>query len=138
MAIQAKKRAFTLLEVLVASTFLMLGLVSSIQIFASGLRFSRSLKIKTAAMGIAQEKVEKIIALGYENIPAGASPKEKFSLDSSSFLSLFYTQSAISFLDSNLSDSTSDTGLKKIQVEVFWEHEGKENSEKITTMLAKR
>lgn len=136
--LQKNNKAFTLLEVVIAASFLTLGLVSSIQMFAAGLQFSRSMKLKAMAAGIAQEKMEGAFSLGYDDVGIGKSGRERFSVDSTSPFYGFETQTEIFYADSNLNISGSDAGLKRIQVDVFWNESNGEKSEQVVALMADR
>jgi len=130
--------AFTLVEVLVAATIVALALTAIFQTFSMGMEVSYNAERETVAVALAQEKIEGTLALGYDNIPVGISNKEKFSADTESPFYSFEHQLEISFINANLEESATDTGLKKIKVNIFWPNRGGEKEENLILLIAKK
>jgi len=133
-----QKKAFTLVEVLVAAAVMALALTAVSQTFSMGMELSYNAEKETMAVALAQEKLEETLSLGYDNISVGESERERFSDDSESHFYAFENQVEVSYMNENLEESVSDTGLKKIKVNVFWPSRGGEEEENLTLLIAKK
>ena len=131
-------KAFTLVEVLVAAAIVALALTAISQTFSMGMVVSYNAERETVAMALAQENIEETMALGYDNISVGASNRERFSDDTESTFYAFEHQLEVSFMNVNLEESVTDTGLKKIKVNVFWPNRGGEKVESLILLIAKK
>jgi len=107
---------FTLLEVMVAILVLTIGIVAVLQIFPLALSIEMSNQMETQGTLLCQEKIEEKISKAYRDVAIGietedilSPPFEKFS-----------RETKISYVDTNLAITTSDLGLKKIEVMVCW------------------
>ncbi|TRZ77654.1 prepilin-type N-terminal cleavage/methylation domain-containing protein [bacterium] len=131
-------KSFTLIEVMVAAAIVAIALVAVSQTFSMGIELSYSAEKETMAVALAQEKLEETIALGYDNILEGVSLRERFSDDSESHFYAFENQVEVNYIDVNLEESISDTGLKKIKVNVFWPNRKGEKEENLILLIAKK
>ncbi len=129
---------FTLIEVMVAAVIVALALTAVSQTFSMGIELSYNAEKETMAMALAQGKLEETIALGYDNISEGISEREKFSNDSESHFYAFENQVEVDYMDTNLEKTSSDTGLKKIKVNVFWPNRKGEKEENLVLLIAKQ
>ena len=118
---------FTFLEVIVAISILAIGIVAILQIFPLALNIEKLNQMETQAVFLAQEKVEEEKSKAYQDIQIATeiedslpSPFEKFS-----------RETRITYVDSDLVATTSDLGLKKIEVEVRWQSPLKLREDKV-------
>lgn len=111
----------SLIETMVALLILMVAFVSLIQSFPFSQTIVKTAENSTKAAYLAQNELEQLLALGYDNIPVGTvETKQRLSDDSADYLYYFQRQTAVSYLDSNWQASVSDTGMKKISVTVYY------------------
>ncbi|MCL5011037.1 MAG: prepilin-type N-terminal cleavage/methylation domain-containing protein [Patescibacteria group bacterium] len=108
---------FTLIEALLAIFVFMVGVAAILQIFPLSLNLNSVNEKQTQAVFLAQAKIEEIKSQSYWGIAVGvlneaklASPFDKFS-----------RKTTVSFVTSDLTATTSDTGLKEIDVQVSWQ-----------------
>jgi len=133
-----QEKAFTLVEVLVAAAIMALALTAVSQTFSMGMELSHNAEKETMALALAQEKLEETLSLGYDNIPVGESERERFSEDLENHFYAFENQVEVSYMNENLEESISNTGLKKIKVNVFWPSRRGEKEENLILLIAKK
>lgn len=116
MKLNKKDAGFTFLEVMVAILVLTIGIVAVLQIFPVGFSVEKASQMRTQGSLLAQEKIEEFTAKAYQSLAVGIvteavlpSPFEKFS-----------RETKINYVDAGLQEAGSDTGLKKIEITVFW------------------
>lgn len=110
-------QGFTLLEVIIAIAVLTLGIVMILQVFPLGFRVEKGTQMQTQAVLLAQEQIEELSSKAYQDITVGTTtenslptPFEKFS-----------RQTKISYVNADLEEVAVETGLKKIEVIVWWQ-----------------
>lgn len=133
---KSARNGFTFLEAMIAMVLLIVGIVTVLQIFPLAFGIGISNQKETQATMLCQEKIEEINSKNYREIQVGIqtedplpSPFEKFS-----------RETKVSYVDNNLQATTSDTGLKKVEVEVWWSSffpAGKKQI-KVTTLIAEK
>ena len=110
------QKGFTLVEILVAILVFVIGITAILQAFIVG--FQEEIVNKRATQGtfLAQQKLEEINSLAYNQIEIGTTtesslppPFEKFS-----------RTTIVSYVADDLTATTTDTGLKKVEVKVAW------------------
>lgn len=131
------KKSFTLVEVLVSASILAVGLVSVIGTFSVGMKYSSNAKQSAQAVGIMQEAMESAIALGYD-VAVGAGDKVRFSENPENPFYSYQTKTDAAFVDGNLNEIETDSGLKKITVSVFWNVSGVEKKDEAVTLIARQ
>lgn len=111
-----KQQGFTFLEAIIAMLVLTIGIVAVLQVFPTAFSLEMANQMETQASFLAQEKMEVITNTTYQSIAIAidtetplAVPFEKFS-----------RETTVVYVDADLLDSVSDTGLKKITVRVWW------------------
>ena len=131
-----EEKGFTILEAVVAISVLIIGIIAVLQVFPLALNVEKLSETETQASLLAQEKIEEKISWSYQDIAVGVeiedslpSPFEKFS-----------RETKINYVDSNLATTTSDLGLKKIEVTVRWKSPLRieEKSVELITLIAKK
>lgn len=130
---------FSIIEILAAITFLTVGIFAIAKIFPFGIQISQNAEDRTIAATLAQDKIEELISSGYEGIAIGII-EAKQEIPSGSFGDKynFYRQTIVSFVDGDLADSVSDTGMKKIEVTVFWNSGGNEKNLVLKRLISRR
>lgn len=127
---------FTFLEVIIAISVLIIGILAVLQVFPLALNIEKFNQMETQAVFLAQEKIEEKISGTYQNIQITTeiedslpSPFERFS-----------RETKIVYVDSDLGDAILDLGLKKIEVTVRWQSPLKlrEKSVNLITLIAEK
>lgn len=128
---------FTLIETLIALAVFTIAVVYLVGVFPIGLNSSLSSQRKTAAVALAQAKVEEIIGSQYLNVAVGQT-REASLLSIDSDFSRYSRTTAVSYVDGNLQTVGTDAGLKKIQVEVFWKDRANQSTSSVNliTLIA--
>ena len=121
-------QGFSLVEALMAIVVLVIGVLGVIQLFPAGLNSAKMSKEKTIATHLVQAKLEEYESASYDDIASEA--RTPVSTDPNDQYYKYGRQSQVNYINSDLTQSATDNGLKKIIVTVFW-HEG--GTEKNTT-----
>ena len=111
------------MELLIAVSLFSFGMLSVIQIFPINRRYLTQSAQTTQAAFLAQEQMEIIRELPYSSITTGTfEARHTVGTGTSDPLNQFERQTVVSFVDSSndWAASGSDTGLKKIDVTVYW------------------
>jgi prepilin-type N-terminal cleavage/methylation domain-containing protein len=116
---QKNKSGFTLIEALMAIVVLTIGILGVIQLFPAGLNSAKLSKEETIATNLVQAKLEEDKANSYDNVISEA--RAKVSTNPSDQNYNYERISDITYLNSDMTQSTNDTGLKKIIVTVYWQ-----------------
>lgn len=119
-------RGFTLVEVLVAISVLAIGVLAVASFFAISSGLSRTASNASIASDLAQGYVDQTISQSYAEIVVGQTPSTQVSTTPNDPLSNFSEQTTVTLVNSDLNNSATDVGLKKIEVVISY-HEGKTN-----------
>lgn len=110
------QKGVSFLEAIVAIFIFTVGFVGLLQVFIFSFGVEISNQRQSQAAFLAEEKLENLLALSYEDVVNGifqenslVDPFEQFS-----------RKTTIIFLNSALEESAVDNGFKKITVEVNW------------------
>ncbi len=132
------KKAFTLIELMVAIFVLSIGILTVLAIFPLGIQVIKSSEMVTIGIQLSQEKIEEIISTPYEAISLGESSEMALSPPFDSY----WRETRVSYVNPALDFQEVDTdkGIKKIEVTVFWKSPFKviEKSIKLVTLISKR
>jgi len=130
------QRGFTFIEAMIAILIFALGVVVVLQVFPLAFGIEIANQRETQASLLCQEKIEEISSLTYPEIKVGVQTEDPLSPP----FNKFSRETIINYLDANLEATSSDLGLKKIEVKVWWRSffpaGGKQV--KITTLIAER
>jgi len=107
---------FTFLEVIIAISILTIGIVAVLQILPLALNIGKLNQMETQAAFLAQEKIEEKISIAYQDIQVTTETEDSLP----SPFERFSRETKIIYVDSDLAATTSDLGLKKIEVTVRW------------------
>lgn len=80
---QSKQEGFSLIEVMVALTFLAIGLLGVAQMIPAGLAGVTQARVRTNAVQAAQAKIDELRITDYENVVAGnySETVDNYTLD---------------------------------------------------------
>lgn len=134
------KQGLGLLEIIIATAILAVGILGIIRAFPQGLATSREQETLVIAGQLSQAKLEEMAGLSYAEITVGSvEDRVQVTADSGDPLYKFLRSAAVALVDQNLNESQTDIGLKKITVTVFWPSVfGTEKSQSVTTLVSER
>jgi len=119
--IYKNQTGMSLLEIMVSLSILVVTFITLMQSFPMALAINKTSENATKASYLAQEKLEEINSFGYNNIAVGTiEAKHRLSNISTDYLYYFQRETTVNYVDSNLQNSVSDTGLKKISVTIYY------------------
>lgn len=135
-----KKNGFSIIEALVAIAILALGLLAVLGVFPLTLQVNKEGERLSLASVYARAKLEQVSELSYDDVTAGVfETRAKLSNDSADPAYYLERQTIVSYVNSDLQTSVSDTGFKKIEVTVFWTNQhGQDSFYILTTLLANK
>lgn len=131
----------SLIETMVALLILMVAFIGLIQSFPFSQSIVKTAENSTKAAYLAQNELEQLLALNYDDIPMGTiEVKQRLSADPTNYLYYFQRQTVVSYLDGNWQSSDSDTGMKKISITVYYTNSisKQENSYNISALASQR
>ena len=108
---------FTFLEVIIAISVLIIGIIATLQIFPLALNIEKLNQMETQAVFLAQENIEEKISRVYQDIQIITETEDPLSFP----YERFSRETRVIYVDSDLATTTSDLGLKKIEVTVRWQ-----------------
>lgn len=112
---------FSLIEVMVAFSILTIVFIFILSSFPFALSVTKGAENSSLASYLAQEKIEELNSLSYENVNAGMiEVKHRLSSDPSDYLYNFQRETEVIYVNGNLSQESSDQGLKKISINVYY------------------
>lgn len=133
MSTLSTNRGFTLVEATVAIVILSIGIFSVIQFFPFSIKIIGDSQNLTLASNLALSKLEETRSLNYEDITVGTiEAKTRVSSDPADYLYNYQRETIVELLDSTLTVTQTDVGLKKITSTVYW-RSAVGNIEKSTT-----
>ena len=127
---------FTFLEVIVAISVLIIGVIAVLQVFPLALNIEKLNQMETQAVFLAQEKIEEKISRVYQDLEVTTETEDSLP----SPFERFSRETKIIYVDSDLGDATLDLGLKKIEVTVRWQSplRFREKSVNLITLIAEK
>lgn len=135
------EKGMSLVEIMVAFSILSVAFMAISYSFPFGLTINKSAESSTIASFLAQDKVEEIISLGYDNTNVGnIEVRHKLSDNEDDYRFVYEREANISYVDSDLNYSFDDVGLKKISVTVYYINSISKqvDSYNITTLISRR
>lgn len=128
------KKAFTIIEVIVALTVFTVGILGVEAYFATASRLTSAASHMSTASNLAQGIIDTELAYSYDELIPGTSTKDQFNTPFNNYRK----QITISLIDGNLNPSVTDVGLKKIVVNVYYQQGGAEKNVQMATIQTKR
>lgn len=135
------QQGFSLIEIMVAILILTVTFISLMYSFPFGLSITKGAENATIASYLAQDKIEELHSLGYDNIGVGTIEiKHQLSADPSSYLYSFQRKTVVDYVDGDLQTSVSDLGLKRISATIYYINavSKTEKSYNMTTLISQR
>jgi len=111
---------YSLIEIMVAIMIIGTCFIGLIQAFPFALKISNSAKNQTKASYFAQEKIEELYQLGYENFATGTIEIKHALGSPGNDRAAFQRETIIQYIDRDLNEISEDQGMKKITVHVFY------------------
>lgn len=135
-----KSPGFTLIEVLVSIAIMTIGLITVVSIFPFSIRANKSAERQSLASSYARTKLEQLLTIAYDSVGTGTiEARARISNDPQNPAYTLERQTMVTLVDSNLNNSGTDVGLKKIQVTIFWSNrQGGDNSLVLTSILGQK
>lgn len=132
------KKGFSLIEIMTAFGIITLVFIGMMQAFPYGLAINKSAENSTVASFLAQGEIERLRSLGYDNIAIGNVAKARMSNNQNDYRYSYQMETSVNYVDQNLLNSASDTGMKKISVTVYFTNSitKTENSYNLTTLIS--
>jgi len=147
------KRGFTILELMIALSLFMIGMLSVLQIFPANRRLQEQNALATQAVFLAQEEMEKIRTIPYGSLTVGEymprqimseAPSESgdtpygnlvqvVGFDNSSYP--FEKEITVKYLDSNRQQSANDLGLKQVDLTIYWKQKALDRQYSLSTYI---
>lgn len=131
----------SLIEIMVAISILSVAFISLMYAFPLGLSISKDAENSTLVSYLAQEKIEEVHSLGYEDMGIGAiEAKHRLSDDPANYLYDFERTTTVEYIDGNLSASVNNTGMKKISTTIYYTDAiaKKEKTYNITSIISEK
>lgn len=134
------KKGLSLLEIVITTAVLSVGIIGIVNAFPQGIETTREQELIVIAGELAQAKLEQTASLSYAEITVGAiEDKVHVVTDTSSPLYKFTRTTTAELVDQNLASSLNDIGLKKVTVTVFWPSVfGNEKSQTVATLVSEK
>ncbi|MBI4135339.1 type II secretion system protein [Candidatus Uhrbacteria bacterium] len=111
----ANKTGYTLIELVVAIAILTLTLFGVAELFSRSLAATHRAENLTKAVSLAQAQIETALATEYEILTVGGFEARH------NVFEVFDRETSVDFIDpSNFTPQPTDTGLKRVTVNVFY------------------
>ena len=131
-------RAFTLVEVIVAIGVLGIGVLGIASFFAYSTKVARSSSNTSIASNLASGVIDEELSKPYDELNPGTGAKVKVTNDTASPLYNFSKEVTISLIDSDLANSVTDEGLKKIDVTISYQEGTSEKNVQMAEVKTQR
>ncbi len=129
-------QGFTFLELLVALTLFLVGMVTVLQIFPLNRRLLNQTSQTTNAVFLAQEEIEKVRSNDYTSLPVGTYlARTAVTTDTASPLKIFDKQIVVVQVDTNRATTNTDTGIRRVDVTIFWTETSVQRQYKVSTYV---
>ncbi len=134
-----RRKAFTLVEILLAVFILEIGLLGVAGFYAKSLNISKTARNETTASNLASGLLDEQLENNYSNLSVGEGTKTRYSSDSNDPFYNWHQKTDIAYIDSNLSASYSepDTNMKKVTITIYWMENTSERTFQIASIKAR-
>jgi Tfp pilus assembly protein PilV len=133
------EKGLSMLEIIVALSVISIVFFGLMNIYPFGMSITSSAKEDTVAGFLAQEKIESLRSRGYEDIGVGSiEDKHRLSSDKNDYRYDYWRETQVEYVDEDLDETDSLTGLKKIRSVVYYVDSltKKEKSYDIVTLIS--
>ncbi|KKQ90292.1 MAG: hypothetical protein UT15_C0016G0004 [Berkelbacteria bacterium GW2011_GWA1_39_10] len=133
------KKAFTLIEILLAVFVLEIGLLGIVTFYSYAIQVTKIARNETTAANLASGILDNELSAAYDNLTVGAGTKIKYSTDTTSPFYAWDKKIDVAYINSSLTESYNppDTNMKKIVVTIYWQESGNEKSFQTASIKAK-
>jgi prepilin-type N-terminal cleavage/methylation domain-containing protein len=115
------KSGFSLIEGLVAISIAAVALLAIISAFPLVIKSNKRTEFESMASTYAKAKMETMLTTSYDEINTGTvEARIRLSADLQNPAYNFERQTVVQLVDSNLNQTVTDIGLKKIIITVYW------------------
>jgi len=130
------KQGFTLIELIIAIFVLAVGIVGVLYMFPMGTQIGKSAQMATTATQLGQAKIEELVSKSYGEVSSSTEAYGKIP-----GFEAYKRITAVDYYDPvNAITTSSDTGIKKVAITVFWKSPlgVTEKSINLVSLIAKR
>lgn len=134
------KNGFSIVEIAVAFSILVMAFIALLASFPFSLSVNKTAGNSTLSSYFAQEKIEELNSLSYDNISVGTiEVKHRLSGDPANYLYNFQRQTVGTYVDGQTAEIGADQGMKKISITVYYinSFSKKEDAYNITTLISR-
>ena len=139
------KRGFTLIEVCIGIIILGYAMIIVAKLFGSVTISAKASEFETLASNFARAKMEDLKNRTYDSLPDGVWTSDVWAVDISQGLTktgtlVFNRQVKITYMQTVggvLTTSSTDQGLKRVDVMVVWDERGKTRDMEFTSLVAR-
>jgi len=136
MKILFVKKAFTIIEVLIAIFILEVGILGVSSFFASGFKIIKNARTETIATNLGSGLLDETLANSFDNIPVGTVARQKYSPNLGDPFYNYDKQIDTTYIDEYLNNSVTPTPMKKIVVTIYWTIGNQSKTFQIATIKA--
>ncbi len=125
------KSGFTVVEVVISISILIIGIVGIMRLFPEGLKIGRISNQMSIANNLVQSKIEETISNHYDDIQTGIiEPRAKVDSDPSpsNQFYIYEWQTEVDLIDADFNETSTNIGLKKITVNIWWQEQDEEKN----------
>ncbi len=115
-----KTEGFTLIELLIATFILTVAISGVLSSFPLGVKIGNSAQLSSVASQLAQAEIEEILSKSYDEIAIGTETEDYGSISDFPHYKRVAEASCYDPNGSALSPDCPDTGIKKIDVILYW------------------
>lgn len=135
------KKAFTLIEILIAVFVLEIGLLGIATFYSYSFQISKIARHDTIASNLASGLIDEQSAIAFDNLIVGEGTKTRYSDDINNPFYNWYKKIDVAFIDMNLVASYTETetnkNMKKVTITIYWPEGSNERSFQTATIRAK-
>jgi prepilin-type N-terminal cleavage/methylation domain-containing protein len=124
------KKAFTLIEIIMAMAIMTIGIIAVVRILPLGLRASKSAEMMSRGAFLAQEKMEELKLAGVAGVTA---PEPVIPLEGEEKGYIWATEVS----EVPLEGVTSSENIRRLTLTVSWQEKGKTRSQDFITYIGR-
>jgi type IV pilus modification protein PilV len=129
-----QQKGMTLIEVMVSLLILSIGILGVFQAFPAAVKREGAAKNNSTASYLAQGQIESLLSYAYNDTALSVGTT------TTSTASGYQIQTNIRYVNplDNLNSTTTDLGIKKIKVKVFWGQDVPDQTVEIATLYSQK